>query len=50
MTDLRGLMTALCRDVVLAIIDGFQKFSVLKRNLSTDALKGFKFAEENQQV
>lgn len=41
--DLKGAWTKDNRDVALALFDLFLKTEQLRRNLSTDALKGFKF-------
>lgn len=47
--DLKGAWTKDNRDVAVAIFDLFIKTEQLRRNLSTDALKGFKFEDQLPQ-
>uniref|UniRef100_A0A915IWU7 FMP27/BLTP2/Hobbit GFWDK motif-containing RBG unit domain-containing protein n=1 Tax=Romanomermis culicivorax TaxID=13658 RepID=A0A915IWU7_ROMCU len=45
-SDLKAAWTNSNRDVVLSILDGLQKATVLRRNLSTDALKSIPVADD----
>ena len=47
--DLKGAWTKENRDVAVALFDLFIKTEQLRRNLSTDALKGFKFEDQLPQ-
>jgi len=47
--DLKGAWTKDNRDVAVALFDLFIKTEQLRRNLSTDALKGFKFEDQIPQ-
>ncbi|KAM8976471.1 bridge-like lipid transfer protein family member 2 [Pelodytes ibericus] len=42
LVDLRASWTTLNRDIAFGLYDGYKKAAVLKRNLSTEALKGLK--------
>lgn len=42
MVDLRISWTTTNRDIAFGLYDGYKKAAVLKRNLSTEALKGLK--------
>lgn len=42
MVDLRASWTTTNRDIAFGLYDGYKKAAVLKRNLSTEALKGLK--------
>lgn len=42
LVDLRASWTTINRNIAFGLYDGYKKASVLKRNLSTEALKGLK--------
>lgn len=42
LVDLRASWTTTNRDIAFGLYDGYKKAAVLKRNLSTEALKGLK--------
>ncbi|XP_073472876.1 bridge-like lipid transfer protein family member 2 isoform X2 [Aquarana catesbeiana] len=48
LVDLRASWTTLNRDIAFGLYDGYKKAAVLKRNLSTEALKGLKIDAQLQ--
>uniref|UniRef100_A0A3B4AFW2 FMP27/BLTP2/Hobbit GFWDK motif-containing RBG unit domain-containing protein n=1 Tax=Periophthalmus magnuspinnatus TaxID=409849 RepID=A0A3B4AFW2_9GOBI len=48
LVDLRASWTTTNRNIAFALYDGYKKASVLKRNLSTEALKGLKIDTQVQ--
>ncbi|CAH2220004.1 Hypothetical predicted protein [Pelobates cultripes] len=48
LVDLRASWTTLNRDIAFGLYDGYKKAAVLKRNLSTEALKGLKIDTQIQ--
>lgn len=48
LVDLRGSWTTTNRDIAFGLYDGYKKAAVLKRNLSTEALKGLKIDTQLQ--
>ncbi|CAL9684155.1 unnamed protein product [Knipowitschia caucasica] len=48
LVDLRASWTTTNRNIAFALYDGYKKASVLKRNLSTEALKGLKIDTQTQ--
>lgn len=48
LVDLRASWTTTNRNVAFGLYDGYKKASVLKRNLSTEALKGLKIDTQLQ--
>lgn len=46
--DLRASWTTTNRNIAFGLYDGYKKASVLKRNLSTEALKGLKIDTQLQ--
>ncbi|XP_067364418.1 bridge-like lipid transfer protein family member 2 isoform X1 [Channa argus] len=48
LVDLRASWTTTNRNIAFGLYDGYKKASVLKRNLSTEALKGLKFDTQLQ--
>lgn len=46
--DLRASWTTTNRDIAFGLYDGYKKAAVLKRNLSTEALKGLKIDTQLQ--
>ncbi|KAM4700309.1 bridge-like lipid transfer protein family member 2 isoform 2-T2 [Discoglossus pictus] len=48
LVDLRASWTTLNRDIAFGLYDGYKKAAVLKRNLSTEALKGLKIDTQVQ--
>ncbi|XP_069471435.1 bridge-like lipid transfer protein family member 2 isoform X2 [Ambystoma mexicanum] len=48
LVDLRASWTTLNRDIAFGLYDGYKKAAVLKRNLSTEALKGLKIDTQLQ--
>ena len=46
--DMKGAWTRSNRTVLLGLYDGFIKAQTLKRNLSSEALKGFKLDNTRQ--
>ncbi|KAE8622197.1 hypothetical protein XENTR_v10005139 [Xenopus tropicalis] len=48
LVDLRASWTTLNRDIAFGLYDGYKKAAVLKRNLSTEALKGLKIDAQMQ--
>ncbi|XP_075445376.1 bridge-like lipid transfer protein family member 2 isoform X2 [Ascaphus truei] len=48
LVDLRASWTTLNRDIGFGLYDGYKKAAVLKRNLSTEALKGLKIDTQIQ--
>lgn len=48
LVDLRASWTTTNRDIAFGLYDGYKKAAVLKRNLSTEALKGLKIDTQLQ--
>ncbi|KAG9486015.1 hypothetical protein GDO78_008877 [Eleutherodactylus coqui] len=48
LVDLRASWTTLNRDIAFGLYDGYKKAAILKRNLSTEALKGLKIDTQLQ--
>ncbi|XP_061684367.1 bridge-like lipid transfer protein family member 2 isoform X2 [Syngnathoides biaculeatus] len=48
LVDLRASWTTINRNIAFALYDGYKKASVLKRNLSTEALKGLRIDTQLQ--
>lgn len=48
MVDLRASWTATNRNIAFGLYDGYKKAAVLKRNLSTEALKGLRIDTQLQ--
>lgn len=48
LVDLRASWTTTNRNIAFALYDGYKKASVLKRNLSTEALKGLRIDTQLQ--
>ncbi|XP_040279331.1 protein KIAA0100 homolog isoform X2 [Bufo bufo] len=48
LVDLRASWTTLNRDIAFGLYDGYKKAAILKRNLSTEALKGLKIDAQLQ--
>lgn len=48
LVDLRASWTTTNRNIAFGLYDGYKKASVLKRNLSTEALKGLKIDTQLQ--
>lgn len=48
LVDLRASWTTVNRNIAFGLYDGYKKASVLKRNLSTEALKGLKIDTQLQ--